>query len=237
MRRLHNFLSSSYILLIRSFYDGLRINIHIQTRNKTMTMRKFLLLMLSFLLLTAELIAQNRTITGKITDEKGNGVPNASVVVKGTNIGTTTSIDGTFSLAIPSNARTIVVSYVGMGDREVGLSSNSAYNVRLTASSGNMEEIVVTGYGTAQKRKNSTASSTTLRGKEFENKPQTSVDQMLGGKVPGLFAPSFSGQPGANQQIRIRGIGSISAGANPLFVVDGVILNTGDLSRLTTTSN
>lgn len=202
-----------------------------------MTMRKFLLLMLCSLLMTAELIAQNRTITGKITDEKGNGVPNASVVVKGTNIGTTTSIDGTYSLAIPSNARTIVVSYVGMVDREVGVSSGSIHNVQLTAASASMEEIVVTGYGTAQKRKNSTASSTTIGGKELENRPQTSVDQMLGGKVPGLFAPSFTGQPGANQQIRIRGIGSISAGANPLFVVDGVILNTGDLSRLTTTSN
>jgi len=200
-------------------------------------MAKFLLLMLCSLLMTAELIAQNRTITGKITDEKGNGINNASVVVKGTNIGTTTSMEGIFSLAVPSNARTIVVSYVGMGDKEVNLSSNSTYNVQLNAAAGNMEEIVVTGYGTAQKRKNSTASSTTVAGKELENVPQTSVDKMLGGKVAGLTAPLQSGQPGANQQIRIRGIGSISAGANPLFVVDGVILNTGDLSRLATTAN
>ncbi len=99
-----------------------------------------------------------------------------------------------------------------------------------------LNEVVVTGYGSTR-RANITSSISTVRADKIENRPFTSVDQMLQGKVTGLQAPMVSGQPGSAQSIRIRGIGSISAGADPLYVVDGIIINAGDLSSNTTTAN
>ena len=164
-------------------------------------MRKLIFLSLGLIVLCHQLIAQSRTITGKVTDEKGIGIANTSVIIKGTATGTTTNADGSFSISIPANARTLIISYVGMGEREINLASNSTYNVTLSPTATNdLEEIVVTGYGTPQRRRNSTASITTVGAKELENRPFTSVDKMLQGKVPGLIAPQQSGQPGSNQQ-------------------------------------
>jgi TonB-linked SusC/RagA family outer membrane protein len=187
---------------------------------------------------SVQLWAQNRTIRGRVTDDKNNGIANASVVRKGTANGTVTKGDGSFTLSVSPSTKAIVVSYIGFDAKEINLTGADTYNVSLVASTGaDLENVVITGYGTPQRRRNSTASISTVTGKELENKPFTSVDQMLQGKVPGLLSLSSSGQPGAEQEIRIRGIGSISAGSNPLFVVDGVIINSGDLSRLTTTAN
>jgi len=200
-------------------------------------MRKLILLCLGFLLIGIHAIAQTRTISGRVTDEKGSGLANASVVVKGTNIGTTTSPNGSFTLDVPSKATAIVVSYVGLADKEINLTTTDNYNVTLTASTNNnLDEVVVVGYGT-QRRGNVTASVGTVRAPDIENRPYTSVDQELQGKVAGLQAPVSSGQPGAFQAIRIRGIGSATAGADPLFVIDGIIVNSGDLTGLTTTAN
>src|SRR5258705_8295289 len=201
----------------------------------TRRMKKLLLLSLCLFAIMA-LYAQ-RTITGNIKDDKGNPVQGASIQVKGTRTGTTSKMDGTFRLDAPSNARTLVVSFVGFVDQEISMANRSQIDVSLLPSSSDLAEVVLTGYGNAQRRKNISASIATVAGKELENKPFTSVDQMFAGKVAGLIAPSFSGQPGAAQPIRIRGIGSVSASSSPLFVVDGVIINSGDISRLATTAN
>jgi TonB-linked SusC/RagA family outer membrane protein len=182
-------------------------------------------------------VAQNKVITGKVTDANANPLASVSVVVKGTNIGTFTKPDGTFSINVPSNRRVLIFSYTDLSTEEVNIGNQNSLTVSLKSVEKTLQEVVVTGYGVPQRRKNTTAAISTVSGKELENKPYPSVDKMLQGKVPGLVAPQQSGQPGGDQQIRIRGIGSISAGANPLFVIDGVILNTGDLSRLTTTAN
>ena len=193
--------------------------------------------MLGMLFLSLQLLAQNRTITGKVTDDKGQPVPNASVVVKGTNIGTTTNAQGVYSLAIPQNARTLSVSSIGLGEKEITISSATAYDVTLnTQSKNDMSEVVVVAYG-QQKRATITGSIATIKGGELENRPFSSVDKALQGAVPGLFSAATSGAPGSNQTIRIRGISSINAGNNPLWVIDGQIINTGDASRLTTTAN
>ncbi len=200
-------------------------------------MRKIILLSIGFLLVGMYAMAQTRTISGKVTDEKGNGLANASVVVKGTNIGTTTTPDGNFSFSVPSNANTLIVSYVGRNSREISLTGSNEYNVSLTpASNGNLDEVVVVGYGT-QRRANVTSSVSTVKSADIQNRPYTSVDEELQGKVAGLQAPVSTGQPGAFQAIRIRGIGTATAGADPLFVVDGIIINAGDLTGLTTTAN
>ena len=158
------------------------------------------------------------------------------IVIRGRNTGTTTAADGTFSLSVPTNTSSIVVSYVGSADKEVTLTGNSFYNITMAVNSTNLQEVVVVGYGT-QIRANLTASVSTVKAAEVENRPYTSLDQELQGKVPGLQAPVANGQPGAFQAIRIRGIGSATAGADPLFVIDGIIVNSGDLTGLTTTAN
>jgi TonB-linked SusC/RagA family outer membrane protein len=200
-----------------------------------MRMKKiiFLVTFLSSLLFA---VAQNRTITGKVTDENGNGLVNASVIVKGTNIGATTAADGSFRLSVPSNASTLVVSYVGLGEKEISLTNTNSYNISLSPGNGNLNEVVVVAYGTQQRRKITGAVSKVL-GSEVENIPMTSVDQILQGKVAGLQSVAPSGQPGSIQQIRIRGIGSINASSAPLFVIDGVPVNTGDFSGATNSSN
>ncbi|HEY2722654.1 MAG TPA: SusC/RagA family TonB-linked outer membrane protein, partial [Chitinophagaceae bacterium] len=180
--------------------------------------------------------AQNRTITGKVTDEKGNPLANASIVIKGKNSGTTSSADGSFSFSVPPSASAIVVSYVGLPDKEVKLTATTVYSIAMDAANKNLQEVVVVGYGT-QAKANITSSVSTVKAAEVENRPYTSVDQELEGKVTGLQAPVATGQPGAFQEIRIRGIGSATAGADPLFVIDGMIVNSGDLTGLTTTAN
>ncbi|MET0634523.1 MAG: TonB-dependent receptor [Chitinophagaceae bacterium] len=200
-------------------------------------MRKIIAIAGCFLLLAFVAGAQDRTIRGRVTDEKGIALANVSIVVKGTSMGTTSNSDGTFSLTVPSNANTLLVSFVGLADKEINLTSSSEYDITLTAGTrNNLDEVVVVGYGT-QRRANITSSVVTVRGAEVENRPYTSVDQALQGKVAGLQAPLSNGQPGAAQPIRIRGIGSFTAGADPLFVIDGVIINAGDLTSLTTTAN
>jgi TonB-linked SusC/RagA family outer membrane protein len=200
-------------------------------------MRRTLLFMLGMLLISAQLLAQNRTVTGKITDDKGNAVPNASVIIKGTNQGTTTGADGTFSLSVPANARALVVSFVGMGEKEITLGTGNNYDVSLSTQAKNdLQEIVVVGYGT-QKRADLTGVVTTVKAKDIENKPFTSVDKALQGQVAGLQSVAASGQPGASQAIIIRGLSSITASTAPLWVIDGVPVNTGDASRLQTTAN
>ena len=198
-------------------------------------MRKCLLSLMAFILAMSQLHAQ-RTVTGKVMDEKGEAVPNASVMIKGTNSGTTTSSDGTFSLSVPANVTTLVVSSVGLAPLEIALTNAPTYNVVLTANAKSLEEVVIVGYG-SQRRTNVTGSVATVKGSVVENKPFTSVDKALQGAVPGLQSTSVSGAPGAATDIRIRGQGSITASNQPLWVIDGVAAAAGDFTSNTTTAN
>ena len=177
-------------------------------------MKKILMLLLGVFIALTQLLAQTRTITGRVTDDSGNPVQNASVVVKGSTTGTTTNEQGDFTLSIPSGARTIIVSNIGMVEREIDITSSNNYSITLSAKTAELQEVVVSGYGT-QRRANITSSIATVKAVDIENRPFTSVDQMLAGKIPGLQAPVSTGQTGAAQPIRIRGIGSVSAGASP----------------------
>lgn len=202
-------------------------------------MRKFTFFLLCQLLYLFPVLAQDRTITGKVTDDGGLPVSSASVIVKGTRNGTVTKADGTFSISVRSNAKTLVISSINFDSREIAISSGSVFDVTMTKSDKPMSEVVIVAYGT-QKRAEMTGSVGTVKGAEIENQPFTSIDKALQGQVAGLQSVAFSGQPGAAQQIRIRGISSITAGNNPLWVIDGVIINAGtngDLSRQTTTAN
>ena len=199
-------------------------------------MRRLLTLLMCFAMLVSGAIAQSKKIAGKIIDEKGNPVPNASVILKGTKIGTSTLADGTFELSVPSSAKVLVISSIGFTSKDVSIVNKSEVSITLQSTSQGLDEVVVTGYGT-QRKTNVTSAQSKVSGEAVANKPLTSVDQALQGKVAGLVSVTGSGQPGANTQIRIRGIGSMTASAQPLFVVDGVQINSGDLTNQTTTSN
>lgn len=184
-------------------------------------MRRLLFIMLGMLLISAQLLAQNRTITGKVTDEKGNGIPNASVVVKATTVGTSTDNTGSFSLSVPQNAKALLVSSVGMADKEISLTSGNSYSISLSASTTNMQEVVVVGY-TSTTKEAFTGSAKQVSGEQLANKSVSNVSQALAGEVAGVRVINTSGQPGTVATIRIRGLGSVNGNRSPLYVVDGI---------------
>lgn len=200
-------------------------------------MRKLLLLScLCFAFIMAQ--AQTKTITGKVTDEKtGQPIAGVTVSVQGGTTGTQTKEDGTFSLSVPSNTRTLTFTSIGYGDSEASVVNTSVVNIKMGAGTNKgLDEVVVVAYGT-QTRKEATGAVSRVQSADIENRPFTSVDKILQGQVAGLQSVAPTGQPGGNQQIRLRGIGSISASSAPLYVVDGIPINSGDLSRNTTSSN
>lgn len=197
-------------------------------------MKKLVLLIL-FVIPVLVSFAQ-RTITGKVTDANGVPIANANVLVKGSSNGTTSDALGNFTIIAGASATTLVFSYIGMSPTEMEIGTATMINATLRPAEGALQEVVVVAYGETQRRK-VTGAVGKLPGTQLENVPMPSVDQMLQGKIAGLQSVSPSGQPGSFQQIRIRGIGSINATSQPLFVVDGVPLNTGDFSSATNSSN
>jgi TonB-linked SusC/RagA family outer membrane protein len=168
-----------------------------------------------------------KTVTGTVTDAGGEPVIGANVIEKGTANGTITDIDGRFSLEVKPDA-VLVVSYIGYTPSEIAVGNRQTFTVRLTEDSQALEEIVVVGYGT-QKKINLTGAVTTVKyDQELENRPITDVSQVLQGKVPGVWATQFSGNPGEDgATIRIRGYGSLGTSSdsrdpNPLVLIDGV---------------
>ncbi len=199
-------------------------------------MRKILILLMCSFFAIVQLAAQNRTVTGKVTDVSGNPIANASVIVRGTAFGTTTSKDGTFSIQVSNTLKSLTISSINFGEQQFAIGKDNTINATLQAVDSKLTEVIVVGYGT-QKKKEVTGAISRIGGDDIENKPFTSIDKALQGASAGVQSLATSGQPGATQSIRIRGIGSITAGADPLWVIDGVPVNTGDLSRLSTTSN
>ena len=174
--------------------------------------------------LTPSLFAQ-KTVTGKISDSKdGQGLAGVSVVAKGTSTGTTTKTDGSFSLNVPDNVNTLLISSVGYATQEVSITGITTVDVLLVATGASLNEIVVIGYGTS-KRRDVTGSISTVQAKDFNKGVITSPDQLLQSKVPGLEITQNSGQPGAATTVKIRGNNSIRGGNNPIYVIDGVILD------------
>ena len=178
----------------------------------------------SLLLLSALTVqAQTRQVTGKITDQKsGQPVPGATVTVKGTNTSTATDADGAFSIQVPSGSTTFVITSVGYKSQEVAISDN--VSVGLEQAEGDLSEVVVVGYGTKIKR-DLTGVIARVKGDEVKNTPVANFNQALQGRASGVFVESQSGKVGEGIKVRIRGAGSISASNEPLYVVDGVPIN------------
>ncbi|MEJ7685134.1 MAG: TonB-dependent receptor plug domain-containing protein [Segetibacter sp.] len=172
--------------------------------------------------------ATGRKVAGKVTDETGNGVSGVTVTVKGTRVATQTDDNGNYTVNAPSNA-TLVFSSVGFAPNEVSANGRSTVNATLSGQSGKLNEVVVVGYGT-QRKVDLTGAVASVTRKDFANKPFTSPDQILGGRVPGVNIANRSGDPGAPIDVRIRGVGT--TGSNqPLWVIDGVpIVQTSNIT-------
>ncbi|MFT3949876.1 MAG: TonB-dependent receptor [Agriterribacter sp.] len=176
--------------------------------------------------------AQNKTITGKITDELNEPIAGATVIVKGSKTGTTTNETGAFTLSVPASAKILVVSSVGFGSKEVTITGD-IINVTLEKmANANLEEVVVVGYGT-QKKKVVTGSISSVRAKDLENVPNGRIEQSLQGRVSGVTILQNSGQPGSNSTIRVRGVTTFGDGGNdPLWVIDGVVVDASGIGYL-----
>lgn len=181
------------------------------------TLGKLLLLMLLPLLSAA----QNQRITGKVLDEQGEPLPGASVQLKVAGRGTSTDVNGIFSLEAGPGEQVLVVSFVGYTTKEVAIVRSGAMSVTLQPAPKSLEEVVVVGYGT-QKRRDVTGSVVSLNGSAIKEVPVANIQQALQGRMAGVEVQSVGTRPGAGAQIRIRGERSINASNDPLFVVDGI---------------
>ena len=192
-------------------------------------MRKFLLLLAGVLFFAAQVVAQSKTISGKVKDASGAPVPNASIVVKGTSVGTTTKTDGTFTITVPASTKALVISAVGLVEQEINVSNRTSVDVTLQSEDKNLTEVVVVGYQTLKKRE-VTAAIARVGGEEIRNLPMQSFDRAIQGRAAGVDIRSNNGLPGGAVNVRIRGVGSIAAGNDPLYIVDGVQVNSGTVS-------
>ncbi len=168
----------------------------------------------------------DRTVKGKITDEEGEGLPGVSVILKGSQRGTTSNIDGDYELVLPDGANTLVFSFVGYLTREIELGAQSGLDVTLTVDTKSLEEVIVVGYGT-QRRSDVTGAITSISEKELKEVPVTTAQQMLQGRAAGVYVVQSSNKPGAGANVQIRGRRSFSAGNDPLYVVDGIPITGG----------
>ena len=163
---------------------------------------------------------QGRTITGVIRDASGP-VIGANVIVRGTTNGDVTNIDGQFTISNVQSNAVLQISFIGYISQEVNVGNRTQFDITIQEDVGALEEVVVVGYGTMSRR-DLTGSIASVGSEQIRNKAITRVDQILAGNVPGTQVKMSTGQPGAAPQVRIRGVGSITAGVDPLYVVDGV---------------
>ena len=175
----------------------------------------------------------DRTLTGRVAGENGEGLPGVSVVVKGTQRGTTTDSQGSFRLAVPDNSAVLVFSFVGYESQEVRVGNQTEINLALTPDNKSLNEVVVIGYGT-QRKKEITSAVATINKSKIADLKVSSFSEALVGQVSGVQISQVNGGPGTALNVRIRGTGSIGAGNNPLYVVDGFPLNVESLSNLNT---
>jgi len=188
-------------------------------------MKRKLMLLLACLFVGVGLVTAlvTKVTSTVISGEDGLPVVGASILVKGTTVGTVTDMGGKFTLSnVPSSAKTLVVSFIGMQTQEVAVKQN--VNIHLKPDTEVLDEVVVTGYGVTKKAA-FTGAATTLGNEKIENRNDANPIKALEGTVPGLQMNISSGQPGAPATVYIRGRNSLNSGTQPLYVIDGIPFN------------
>ena len=193
-------------------------------------MRKKLLSKVLFsglmLLLSIQIFAQDRTVSGKVTSsEDGLGIPGASIAIKGTTRGTATDVDGNYKITVSGSA-VLTITSVGYLSQDVSVGSRAQIDVTLSADAKSLKEVVVVGYGT-QKKSQMTGAISSVGAKQIQELPITNARQALQGRAAGVDVVQPGSKPGAGPQIRIRGRRSFNASNDPLYVVDGIPLSSG----------
>jgi len=181
------------------------------------------------------------TVTGKVSDSKGQSLPGVSIQIKGTKLGTTTDIDGNFTIKVADGNVVLVFSFIGLLTQEVTVGSNTSLNITMLDAPKTLSDVVVVGYGT-QSRATVTAAITKVDGKNIANQPVGTPGEALAGLAAGVQVQSDQGaKPGAAPTIRVRGVSSLSSSNDPLYVVDGYplekpdnfnLINPGDIESL-----
>ncbi|KEO75309.1 SusC/RagA family TonB-linked outer membrane protein [Anditalea andensis] len=196
---------------------------------KVYTVIKFTVIMLS-LMCWQEVVAQDRTVTGRVTDQNtGEELPFVNVSIKGTTRGTTTDIDGSYTIEIREADAVLVYTFIGYTRREVPVNNQSIINVELAGDTKQLDEVVVVGYGT-QRKSDLTGSVGSVTRDDFNVGQVTNPEQLITGKIAGVQISPASGAPGAGGRIRIRGGSSLNATNDPLIVIDGVPLDNTEMA-------
>jgi len=193
-------------------------------------MRKILLLVCALFTLawSADVMAQQRVVTGTvISEEDGQGLPGATVLVKGTTIGTVTDLDGNFSINVPAGSNMLVISFVGLATQEIPVGNRTNINIRLAPDAAQLTEVVVTAIGIERDKKALGYAVSTVGDELLANRPEADVSRVLQGKVAGVNITATNGMTGSGTNIVIRGYSSATGSNQPLFVVDGVPFSSG----------
>ncbi|HTH32650.1 MAG TPA: TonB-dependent receptor plug domain-containing protein, partial [Lacibacter sp.] len=199
-------------------------------------MRKILLLIFSCAI-SLQLVAQGRTVSGKVTSaEDGSSLPGVNVILKGTTVGVATDADGNYSIQIQGSEGTLVFTFIGLETKEIEIGEQTVINVPLAMDITQLSEIVVVGYGT-QSRKEISGSIASINGAEIATAPVQSFDQALQGKAAGVNITTPNGVLNNAPVIRIRGVNSINLSSYPLIVIDGIPTFTGDNSTNSAANN
>ena len=191
----------------------------------------FRFLLVSFLFLASNVWAQDRTISGNISsDEDGSGLPGVNVIIKGTTVGTTTDVNGSYTLDVPSDGGTLVFSFIGLASQEIEIGARSVVDVVMSSEVEELQEVVVTALGITKEKAALGYAVTSVGGSQLEARPEADIARLLRGKVPGVDITSQSGVTGTGTNIIIRGYSSISGSNQPMFVLDGVPIDASTYS-------
>jgi len=194
-------------------------------------MKNYLLVCLLMLFATASVFAQDRTVSGQVTDsDTDDPIPGVNILIQGTTQGTVTDIDGNYEMTVPSDGAILLFSYVGYKSQTIDIGTRSTVNIALVADVTALSEIVVTGYGT-QEKKEITSAVASVKEKDFNQGNVNDAAQLLQGRVAGLsITPDNAGNPNAGYTVRLRQTSTIGANVQPLIVIDGII--GGDLNNV-----
>lgn len=193
-------------------------------------MRKTLLLLCVLFTLAwkADVIAQQRVVTGTvISEEDGEGLPGATILVKGTTIGVVTDLDGNFSINVPAGSNALIVSYVGLATQEIPVGNRTNINIRMSPDAAQLTEVVVTAIGIERDKKALGYAVSTVGEELLANRPEADVSRVLQGKVAGVNITATNGMTGSGTNMVIRGYSSATGSNQPLFIVDGVPFSSG----------
>lgn len=192
-------------------------------------MKKLVILCMAASMSSSLAFAQSK-VTGVVKDATGEPIIGASVSVKGAQgVGAVTDLDGNFTLTVPSGKKQLLVSYIGFTPQTVDVTGKNTFEIVLKEDNQTLNEVVVVGYGT-MKKSDLAGATGSMDEKKMKGSIITNLDQSLGGRVAGVTSMATSGAPGSSTSIRVRGQATINAGAEPLYVVDGVIWNNSNTS-------